>query len=468
MKTKKPSKLLALALFLAPITGLHAQKATPVTAKEAVDIAFKNVISIKNAKLDYDFQVAKNKEYTAMALPQINASVGMNHYFSQPTIDFANANYYLYNDLINQGVKGSSGNTIVRPMSATEPNLAFSFVYPWNMNYGVQLNQILFQPDIFIALKARKGTLRFAEEGIRMKEDEVKLNVYKTYYAVLIAEKQLVYLNESISRLEKLLRDQQEIYKNGFAERLDLDKTTVSLNNLKATAYQLQNGVSINYMVLKNTMGLKQTDSLSLKDTLSPELVKKEILEAGNFNYDDRSEVRFLKKTSDLMKLDVRRHKLSKYPTLALFGQFNSQAQRNEFDFFKDKRWINTTLLGISISLPIYNGKGRLHRLQEAKITLQKNNNTLEQVKEMIDLEQGIAQKTYTNAVMSLDVQDRNMVLARKVFETTKKKYEQGLGSSFEILQADTELQQAHANYFKALYDAVIARISYLKAVGKL
>ncbi|MBL0055665.1 MAG: TolC family protein [Chitinophagaceae bacterium] len=468
MKTKKTASLVAILILFVQGISAQTKSVIPVTAKQAVDIAFKNVTEIKNARIDYDLQKAKNKEYTSAAYPQINATMGMNHYFSQPTIDFANSNYYLYNDLINQGVKGANGSTIIRPASAVDPSLDFSFVYPWNMNAGVQLNQLLFQPDVFIALKARKRLMAFAESNISIKEDEVKLNVYKTYYAVLIAEKQMIYLRESISRLEKLVHDQTEIFKNGFAERLDIDKTNVSLNNLKATSYQLQNGIDINYMVLKNAMGLKQTDSLALKDTLSTDMVKGDLLANDNFNYDERSEIRMLKRTSDLLKLDVRRNKLSKYPTLALFGQFNSQAQRNSFDFYKDKKWINTTLVGINISLPLYNGSIRKHKLEQAKLNVQKNDNTIERVKEMIDLEQGAAKKTYTNSVLALDVQERNMVLAKKVFETTKKKYEQGLGSSFEILMADSELQQANGNYFKALYDATIARISYLKSVGKL
>jgi outer membrane protein len=72
------------------------------------------------------------------------------------------------------------------------------------------------------------------------------------------------------------------------------------------------------------------------------------------------------------------------------------------------------------------------------------------------------------NALASLDVQERNMKLAEKVFLTTKKKYEQGLGSSFEILQADQEFQLAQGNYFQALYDAMNAKIGYNRAIGKL
>ena len=125
-------------------------------------------------------------------------------------------------------------------------------------------------------------------------------------------------------------------------------------------------------------------------------------------------------------------------------------------------------LVGINISLPIYNGGIRKHKLRQAQITLEKNNNTIEKIKDLIDLEQGVSKNTFTNAVLALDVQNRNMALAKKVFETTKKKYEQGLGSSFEILMADSELQQAHGNYFRSLYDALIAKITYLKAIGKL
>jgi len=67
-----------------------------------------------------------------------------------------------------------------------------------------------------------------------------------------------------------------------------------------------------------------------------------------------------------------------------------------------------------------------------------------------------------------MDVQEKNMQLAERVYNSVKKKYEQGLGSSFEVLQSDTDMQQAQSNYFRALYDAIIARVSYLKALGTL
>jgi outer membrane protein TolC len=70
--------------------------------------------------------------------------------------------------------------------------------------------------------------------------------------------------------------------------------------------------------------------------------------------------------------------------------------------------------------------------------------------------------------LLSLDVQERNLQLAQRVYNSTKLKFEQGVGSSFEVLQSDTDYQTAQSNYFNALYNAVIAKISYLSALGKL
>ena len=60
------------------------------------------------------------------------------------------------------------------------------------------------------------------------------------------------------------------------------------------------------------------------------------------------------------------------------------------------------------------------------------------------------------------------MELAVQVYDQTKKKYEMGLGSNIEITAAQTDLKAAQTNYITSLYDAIIARIDFLKATGKL
>jgi outer membrane protein TolC len=130
--------------------------------------------------------------------------------------------------------------------------------------------------------------------------------------------------------------------------------------------------------------------------------------------------------------------------------------------------WYNTNQVGLSVNIPIFDGLSKKFKIQQAKFILEKVENTLDFTKKGIDLEITVAKNTLTNAVLNMNVQEDNMKLAEQVYNSETKKYEIGTGSSFSILKADTDLQQAQSNYFKALYDAIIAKVSYLKALGKL
>ena len=118
--------------------------------------------------------------------------------------------------------------------------------------------------------------------------------------------------------------------------------------------------------------------------------------------------------------------------------------------------------------MPIFDGFQKKYKIRQSQLNLEKVENNFEQAKQGIDLEKTVSKITLNNALLNMDVQEKNMQLAERVYNTVKKKYEQGLGSSFEILQADSEMQQSQSNYFKALYDAIIAKVSYQKALGKL
>ena len=460
--------LLTMGVILAMMIQLRAQQTYEITVKDAVDIAFKSVTELKNARLDYKIAEARNREIIGMALPQVTGSVQANHYLSLPQIQFPDGTEKtIYDVLRDNGVRDGSGNPITTEGELTFRN--FSFFTPWNINAGVSVQQLLFEPQVFVGLQARKALLESSGLQIKVAEDKVKEAVHKNYYAVLIGQKQLWFVQESIKRLEKLANDMNEMYKNGFAERLDIDKTTVTLNNTKAMENQLKNGIAIGYAVLKMTLGLAQTDSLVLKDDLSPQQVKDGILDE-TFSYENRNEVKLLNKTKQLQGYDIRRYKLSYAPTVSTFYNFQHTGQRSAETGGNNKPWFwySTNLLGLSVNVPIFDGFQKKNKITQSKLTLEKVENTLDQVKKGIDLEKTVSKNTLTNAILTLDVQEKNMQLADKVYNTVKKKYEQGLGSSFEVLQADSDMQQAQSNYFRALYDAVIAKVSYLRALGKL
>jgi outer membrane protein TolC len=274
-------------------------------------------------------------------------------------------------------------------------------------------------------------------------------------------------IDANISRFEKLMSDTREIYKQGFAEKLDVDKVSVQLNNLITEKVKIQNQLDAGNSALKYLMNIPQKDKLELTDTLSDEQLKDNIMDAG-YQYADRKEFQLLDVAKQLNEFNIRRYKLSYLPTLSAFANYNKNAQRSSFDFFKGGQWFKTSLVGINLSVPIFDGFAKKARVNQAKLALQKTNNNIEALKQSIDNDVTQAKLNITAALATMDNQNKNMELAEKVFTATKKKYEQGLGSNMEIYNAQTELKVAQNNYYGALYDAIIAKIDFLKATGKL
>jgi len=460
--------VICVLLFTFTISA-SAQKKYSITAKDAVSMAIQNTIELKNLRLDSARQRAKNKEITGLSLPQISGSAQGAHYLTLPFVLFPSTGQTeIYNVLSKEGVKDGNGNAI-QPQNQFFVQ-EFSFVQPWSINAGITMNQLLFQPEVFTGLMARKTLMDFASKNIKVAEDKTNEQVQKAYYQVLIAQQQKEVLDKTIERIEKLYADQQQLYKSGFIEKLDIDKTTVSLNNIKATQTQLSNLIQLGYAALKFATGVMQEDTLELTDKLTDELIKQNILEE-EINYENRSEMQLLHSAEKLGQIDLKRYRLGYIPTVAFFYQFQQQGQLNKnFSAFRgrDWFWFNSNLIGLSVNVSIFDGLQKKYQIEQAKIALQKTRNSKEQFRQAADLEHHASRINLRNAILNMDMQKKNLQLAEQVYQTTKKKYEQGIGNTFEVLQSDAELQRAQGSYFEALYNAVVAKISFQKAIGKL
>jgi outer membrane protein TolC len=142
--------------------------------------------------------------------------------------------------------------------------------------------------------------------------------------------------------------------------------------------------------------------------------------------------------------------------------------QGQEFFTSGTTNWFRSAYIGLNVALPIFDGFQRRYRTKQALLNVEKVDNTIEQVKQGIDLQQSVAKESLVNALESLTNQERNLELAQKVFNTTRLKRDQGLGSTTDVLAAEIDIQNAQSNYFSALYNAVVARVTYLSALGKL
>lgn len=464
--------LLRITVFLICLPVLAAsQEIRQITVQDAVRIALENVTELRNLRLDEDIQVAKNKEVIGAALPQVALSGQMTYYTNLPKIAFPTSDINIYQVLEKEGVSDKNGNPI-NTSNASYGVQPVSFVAPWNYQFGLGVQQLLFQPDVFIAVQAREKVLDLAKDNTKVAEYKVKESVSKAYYAVLIGQYQKQVLGETLKRLKTLEFEMGQMYKNGFAEKLDIDRLSVTLNNTETAQNQLDNVIHISTALLKNAMGISQKDSLVLTTKLDPEMLSAETMgRSGEFDYSLRPEFVLMNTAKKLQELDLKRYKLAIAPTVAAFYQMQRTGQRNQiYDINGSGPWFafTTGLVGLSVNQTIFNGFQRKHRMQQSKLNIQKIENSINMLRQAIDMEQNIASGALNNALLNLDVQKRNMALAETVYTTTKKKYQAGLASSFELIQSDTEYQRAYGNYFQALYEGYVQKISYDKALGKL
>lgn len=463
-------RLILVSVLIGGCFVTHAQQTSlpqihSFTAKEAVDYALKNAIQVKNALLDIKLQEQQNKQITAAALPHFSGSANLSYnpkVAVQTIPDFISP--AVYGVLSDNNVKDGNGDPIVAPKEFGFFSVGFGAKY--TLNAGIDLNQILFDGQVFVGLQARRAAIKNAELAADVTKEQIKANVYKIYYQLVVGQRQIGTLDANIANYEKLLHDTKVIYQNGFAEKLDVDKVQVQLSNLQTQKLRAQNQIDAGKEGLKLLMNIPQHDSIVLTDTLSDTELKSGILDE-NYNYEDRKDVQQLENAMELGGFNVKRYRLSKLPTLSLAANYSKSAQEQKFDFFTAP-YYTSSFIALRLTVPIFDGGERNANMATAKLNLQKMNNNLDQLKESIDNDVAQARINMKSAILTMDTQKKNIDLAQQVYNSTKLKYEQGVGSNQEISTAQADLVTAQNNYYSSIYDAIIAKIDYLKATGKL
>ncbi|MFL9481880.1 TolC family protein [Chitinophagaceae bacterium LWZ2-11] len=448
-KRLQPALLLFLLLAGGNLFG-QAPASPPskyeFSAKQCIEFANKNSVQVKNALLNVQMQQQQNRDVTSAALPNITGSVGATDYLDIPTT------------LVPGQFAGQPPGTYVPLQFGTK----------YNANGTVQLQQLLFDGQVFVGLQARRTAIDFQMKNVEVTQQTINTNIYKIYYQLVVSKTQISLLDANIAQLQKLEHDTREMYKNGFSEKLDVDKVTVQIANLQTEKLKTLNTVSIGYLGLKTLIGMPVKDVLVLTDSLTEDQIKTGVLDGANYQYTDRKEYQYLELNRKLNEYNIRRYKLAYLPTVSLNGVYTKTAQRDQFNFFGKGDWFTTSYIGLNVSIPIFDGFSKDAKLKQARITMRQTDNQLSDLKLNIDSEVEQATLNFKTAIATMDYQKQNMELAQSVYDQTKKKYEVGTGSNTEITNAETSFKTAQTNYINALYDGVIAKIDFLKATGKL
>jgi outer membrane protein len=452
MNTKKLIIAIASVFFIGQ-AQLYSQADTAVkqfTLQAAIDYALGHNYTYMNAENDAKYNTYKKNEILGQGMPQINGTADLRDNVVLPTSLFPASLGPLFGVYNGQAIPVKLG-------------------VPYNLTASASVNQLIFSSDYIVGVQAAKEVINLSQKNVLRSKVETAQNVSKAYYGVLINKERIKILQLNIDRVKTLKDNTIALNQNGFAEKIDVDRLEVNYNNLVTEKEKTQRLVDLSELMLKFQMGYDLQRPIALSDDMSKienEADAKSI-SADNIDISKRPEYMALQSQQKLNEYDLKRFRMSYLPTLSGYGLVAEQFQKSQLDFSKSN-WFPFAYIGATLNVPIFDGLQKNWRIQEAKVNLLKTQNNFSQLKQSIGLEIQTATVSYKNALVSLQTQKRNIELARNVYEVTKKKYEQGIGSSLDMNITENDLHTAETNYYNALYDLIIAKIDYQKATATL
>lgn len=413
---------------------------------QAVDFALQHQPSVKNAQLDQQAATNKVREVVGIALPQINGSGQIQDFLEIPT------------SFIPAEVFGGQPGTFIPVQFGTK----------YNATVGVSASQLLFSGEWFLGVKGAKIYQELAQKNTVRTQLETASEVKKAYYSTLVNAERKKLVEANVAMIKRLMDDTRALNQNGFVEQIDVDRVTVAYNNILIEQQNINRLLDLSLVLLKYQMGMEQTATLTLTDDLKSLNLDMPVPQNGPFNYANRIEYQLLDLQLRGSRLQMRANRIGYLPTAALFGSAQYQAQRTKFDIFENKPWYPIVVVGLQVNVPIFDGLQRHYRIQQSRVSIAKAENDMFMIRQTIDLQMAIARANLINSASSINTRQSNVDLAQRVYDVAKKKYEAGVGSNLEVLNAETALKEAQTNYFSALYDAVVAKVEYEKATGTL
>ena len=442
-----------------------AQGDNNFSLQECIDYALQNNADLKNRALDREIAERQVKQTIADGLPQINGNVDLSYNFkiqTTPIPDFISPSVY--------GVLFQEGVIPTRDLG--DPQIfPAQFGTKYSGSASINLEQMIFNGSYFVGLQAARTFTELSRKDQIKTEIDVIEAVSKAYYGVIVMKERQELISKNYYRLDSLLRDTKALNENGFAEKIDVNRVQVQFNNIKVEFENFDRTLELAKALLKFQMGMPQSESLTLTTYLEDIQFDLTSPEPDNeFNYKDRIEYSQLETNKELVELDAKNTRVQYLPRIDLYGRLGatSGAQTTSDLFNFQDNWFELGVVGVRMSVPIFDGFRKSNIIQQKKIQIRQIENSFEQLKNGIDIEVTQSSINYDKAVDNMVAQKENMDLAQEVYDVAKIKYQEGVGSSIEVTNADADYKQAQTNYYDALYSALIAKVELDKAHGKL
>jgi len=431
--------ILFLGILLYGGTTLAQQ---PLTLKDALHYALENSESIKKAYLDVEGGKHQVAEVRASALPQIEATAGLN-----------------YNPVIGKLVFAGQSVTIGQP---------------WDSQFGAQLSQQVFNQQVFTGLRAARTTSEYYALAANMTEEQVIETVASNYYQVLVTREQLNVIDTNLKNVRVINEIVTNQYNNGLAKKIDVDRIRVNITNLETQREELVNRVTQLENQLKFSMGMPIDASIALAEEELIEIPQILDFPDDSGRLDRLVELQLLNKQLELLDLQYKATKAEYFPTLSLISNYSYATMTERFShLYKNSEnplaaSFGSMLVGVSLRIPIFNGFATRARMGRAKVDYLKAEQDVRNTRQSLDLRHENAKIQMRNAVNTIQTQRENVKLAQEVYESTQNNYNNGLAPLTDLLDTENALTEAQNSYTQALLNYRIAEIQLKKANGNI
>ena len=431
----KKTIIIALGLFFAYYTNAQ-ESMNSFTLQEAIDYALENNRQAKNATRDIKAAEKQKWETTATGLPQIEASIDYNNWLKQQ-VSLIPAQFF----------GGSEGEFA-----------EIAFGTKQTMNATATVKQLLFDGSYLVGLQSAKVFLEISQNAKEKTDLEVRKAVINSYGNVLLAEESVKILLKNKSVLQKNLDETTKIYENGLEEEESVEQLQITLSGVESNLKNTSRLKILAYQMLNITLGLDLNSSTTLLDdleSLTSQNISLDLLNSKeNVENTIDYKIAFNDKTSKELLLKLEKSKA--LPTINAFANGGYAGNADNFYFFKnDQQWFGSSLLGVSMDIPIFSSLGRSAATQRAKINLEKSQDDLTEIEQQIKLQIASAKSDYQFAIEDYENKKQNLNLAERIEKKNQTKFFEGITSSFELRQAQTQLYSAQQEFLQAMLDVI-------------
>jgi len=433
----QPLRLFVLALLLVSMGRAQEELPTNFSLEEAIQFALENNYSAINADRDLIDAQKQKWEVIADGLPQINGNINYQDQLIQPVS-------LIPGDFFPGGEPGTFVPIIFGPPRSTAATAT--------------LRQQIFDGSYIVGVQATKAFLSYSANNKEKTQQEVRKAIVESYGNALLSRESTEILKRNIAAVEKNLYETEKLYENGLGEEENVEQLQITLATLKNALNSNERLQTITLQMFNVVMGLpldhpteltQNLDDLVAQET-QPQLLETEFLLENNTDY---------KLVINLNEQRYYEWKLARsraLPTLDAFINYGWTEFGDPITILgSDQQGFDASILGFDLNIPIFSSLKRSASTQRAKIALEKAKTELQEAEQMLKLRHKQARSDYILAIESYETSKENLSLAERIEKKNEIKYAEGIASSFDLRQAQSQLYTAQGEYLQAMIDVI-------------